>query len=529
LQGDSLRTTDGPLEAVVDMLRLAVRSVWKRRWMVAGIATLLAALLAVAIPFVPNRYEAAARVYVDTQTVLKPLMSGLAFQADVDQQVRMLARTLITRPNVERLLETSGLGLEAADDGRADKAVDRLMKDIRIIFTGSENLFEIQYRGIDRERALRLVEATVNLFVKTGAGSKKQDSQEAGRFIEQQIQSYEVKLTEAENRLKDFKVRNFGITGVSNQDYFSRVSVLSEEVGRLRVELGAAERRRETFQRELANEEPLLLAEAAPPSPAVAEVETRLNAQRKQLDELLHRFTEQHPDVISARRIIGELEADAAQRRRAEAERVGKQGNVRQAATSPIYQRLRVSLADAEAAAAALRGQLAMKQAALDQARSVANRAPQVEAELAQLNRDYDIVRKTYEQMVARREAATLGSKLDESSQLAEFRMVEPPKVSQKPIFPSQFHLALMAMVGSIAVGVAAAVAIEYMRPTVQDVKSLRRVTDRPVLGKISTVASPANVLSSRHEAVRFGIAACALLAAQATWTFWIATRLVDA
>ncbi len=525
MQGDPLRT-DGLVETVVDTLRLAGRSVWTRRWMVAGIATLLAVLSAAAIPFVPNRYEAAARVYVDTQTVLKPLMSGLAFQADVDQQVRMLARTLISRPNVERLLETSGLGLEAADDGRADKAVDRLMKDIKVIFAGSENLFEIQYRGVDRERALRVVEATVNLFVKTGAGSKKQDSQEAGRFIEQQIQTYEVKLTEAENRLKDFKVRNFGVTGVSNQDYFARVSLLSEEVGRLRVELNSAERRRESFQRELANEEPLLPSEAAPPSPAVAEVETRLNAQRKQLDELLHRFTDQHPDVISARRIIKELEADAAQRRRAEADRVATQGRVRTAATSPIYQRLRVSLAEAEAAAAALRGQLAMKQAALEQARSVANRAPQAEAELAQLNRDYDIVRKTYEQMVARREAATLGSKLDESSQLAEFRMVEPPKVSLKPIFPSQFHLALLAMFGSLVVGVGVAVAIEYLRPTVPNLKSLRRMTNRPVLGKVSFAVSPERAQRLRRDAVMFSFAVCALLIAQGAWTFWIATRL---
>ena len=71
------------------------------------------------------------------------------------------------------------------------------------------------------------------------------------------------------------------------------------------------------------------------------------------------------------------------------------------------------------------------------------------------------------------------------------------------------------------------AVAIEYLRATVPDVKSLRRVTDRPVLGKVSIVVSPAHVLSSRHAAVRFCIAACALLAAQTAWTFWIATRLV--
>ena len=98
----------------------------------------------------------------------------------------------------------------------------------------------------------------MGLFVTSGTLSKQRDSQDASKFIDEQIKANETKLTEAENRLKDFKLRNFGVSGTGNQDYFARISALSDEVSRLRIALSAAEDSREAIKRELAREEPLL-------------------------------------------------------------------------------------------------------------------------------------------------------------------------------------------------------------------------------------------------------------------------------
>src|SRR5207245_8378229 len=97
----------------------------------------------------------------------------------------------------------------------------------------------------------------------------------------------------------------------------------------------------------------------------VLDVEARLDAQRKQLDELLRRYTEVHPDVISARRIISQLEADAGDRREVAGRSPSKPAKARKAATSPVYQKLRISLAEAEAQVASLRSQLGTQKAQL--------------------------------------------------------------------------------------------------------------------------------------------------------------------
>lgn len=515
------------VEGFVVKAKGVARIASRRRWLALGVAAGVAVACGVGITAVPERYEASARVYVDTQTVLKPLMAGLTYQPDIDQQVRMLASTLVSRPNVERLVRIPELQLDVPGAGARESLISRLMMQIKVVPAGPGNLYEISYRGASPERAQRLVQATVDMFANAGAGDKKRDSQDAGRFIEDQISAYESKLVEAENRLKDFKIRNFGVSGVSNQDYFSRVSALTEQVSKLRVELGAAEQSRDAYRRELATEEPQLPVEpvAKVSGPAVLEVETRLEAQKKILDELLRRYTESHPDVTSSRRVIGQLEAEVSERKEAEERALAKLGKASKAATSPVYQKLRISLAETEAQVASLRSQLVAQQGRLDQVRSVAGRLPQVEAELVQLNRDYDIIRKNYDLMVSRRESASLGVKLDESSQLAEFRVVEPPRVSSSPVFPRRLHLALMAVVASLAAGIAVVLVADQMRPTFDDVKSLREFSGRAFVATVSMLLTPQGERRRRMSMVRYAAVFGVVMALQATWVAWIALK----
>jgi uncharacterized protein involved in exopolysaccharide biosynthesis len=152
---------------------------------------------------------------------------------------------------------------------------------------------------------------------------------------------------------------------------------------------------------------------------------------------------------------------------------------------------------------------------------------PQVEAELAQLNRDYDIIRKNYDLMVARRESASLGVKLDESAQLAEFRVIEPPRVSPSPIFPSRLHLALIAVVASMALGLAAALASEFMSPTIDEATALRLFSGRPVLGTVSKLVTPQDRRAQRMSLLLFAAAVASLMALQALWVASMAAKVL--
>lgn len=505
-----------------DALRIGLiraNGAWRYRWVGVGVAWVIALISVAALHFFKDRYEASAKVHVNTQTVLKPLMAQLAVQPDIDQQVRMLARTLISRPRIEHLIDNLDFA-EKTDGPRVrERIVNDLVTAIKLEGSTTGNLYTISYRDRDPVRARRLVETLVNLFVESSAVSKRRDSERAREFIDQQIADNEHKLTEAESRLKDFKLKNFGVSGATNQDFFSRMATISDEVNRLRLELNAAEQARDALRRELSSEAPQLPVEAlqarAPVGPS--ELETRLDAQRRILDDLLRRFTDDHPDVLAARRNIAQIEKQ--RKEEAEAAKAGARG---MAPTNPVFQQLRVQLAQSEAQVASLRSQLGVQQGRLDQVRAQASKMPQVEAELAQLNRDYDVIRRNYQQLVERREAASLGIKLDDSAQLADFRIIEPAMVAPKPVFPSKTVLALAAVVASIAAGVAAAFAMSMFFPAVFDEKQLQVVSKRPVIGSVSIVRDEVGRRAFRWEMVQFGGATALLMLGGAAWLVWV-------
>ncbi len=515
------------MDQILEQLIAILRGMWQRRWIGVAVAWVVAIAAVVALIRMPERYEAIARVYVDTQSVLKPLMSGLAVQPDVNQQIAMLAQTLITRPNIENLIRAADLTILVKNEQERDALVGRLIKEIKFSSSGRENLYIVAYRDTSKDRAQRVVQALVSMFVESGLGNKRRDSESARKFIDDQIKTYEAKLEEAENRLKEFKLRHLPFTtgGGTNQDFFARMTTLTEEVSKLSVELRAAEQSRDAFKRELAGEEPILLSEGQTAAASlVPELDGRADVLRKQLDELLRRYTDQHPDVVATRRQLDQIEeqrlVELAARRKAAA-----QSRTMSAATNPVFQRIKIALADAEASVAGLRARVGSAQSRLDQLKASAGRVPQIEAELVQLNRDYTVLRTNYDALVSRRESAAISEDVDATTRMANFRVIDPPNVSPQPVFPNRSLLAPLALLAALGAGAFACFGLAQLFPTIYDTRGLRQLAQRPVLGSVSMRVNDALLRKRRAANLAFGSAVGGLVAIYGAWIVWMTLR----
>jgi len=510
------------MEELIAQVASIVRGMWRFRWTGLVVAWVVGVLGAVVAFKVPDRYEAMARIFVDTQSILKPLMSGLAVQPNVDQQVTMLSRTLISRPNIEKLVRMADLDLKSESKAQQETLIENLMKTVEIKSTGRDNLYSLTYVEADKDKAKRVIQSMVSIFVESSLGASRKDTDSAKVFLDEQIKTYESKLEDAESRLKEFRLRNLDLQTGDGKDSASRLVEISQALETAKLQLREAEQAREAARKQLDLEKTgsstdvatQLLLQDGGATVATPEIDGRLEAQRRNLDGLLQRFTEQHPDVVSTRRLIGELEKQKA-REVAELKRVAMAQPAVAAAggASPAVQELARVMATSEIQVASLKARVSEFQARYAQARASSRTSPQIEAEAAQLNRDYAIVKKNYEDLVARRQSAVMSGDLDMASGVVDFRLIDPPRVSPRPVFPNRLLLLLAALVAALAAGLGTAFVASQIRPVFDDVQQLRAKVSLPLLGVVSMILSDDDKKREKSSRLRFYFGTGGLLA----------------
>jgi polysaccharide chain length determinant protein (PEP-CTERM system associated) len=522
------------MKELFDQLRGFVRALWAYRWWGLAGAVLVGIVGSGVVMTIPNQYEARARIFVDTQSVLKPLMSGLAVQPNLDEQIAMMGRTLINRPNVERVIRMADLDLKVRTPEEREALVDAVMKGI--VFQGSgrvgrtlTNIYSISYRSQNPETARKVVQALLTIFVESNLGNKRRDSEQARRFIDDQIKVYEQRLLDAENALKEFKLKHMNVMPSLAQDSVSRFNALQQELASARLELRQAENARDAIKRELAGEVPTFTSEQAVEAQRSipSELDQRIEAQRKRLDELRLRYTEQHPDVAGTQRVLQQLEAQRDAERRAAAKDGGTVSRTL-SQSNPVFQQLRMTLTNAETRVAELRVKVGDAEARLAQARTLAQTIPEVEAEFTQLNRDYDVNKKNYEMLLARREAAQLSGDMESSGNMADFRVIDPPRASAQPVAPNRPLLLLGVLLGSLGAGAAIALLRDQIRPTFFDLRGLREFTGMPMLGAVTLVSSDRASRRDRLSTVAFSGTALAYVGLFAVVVAWLWFRQMN-
>lgn len=508
------------MDLLVAQVLLVLRRMWKYRWpglLVAWIGGVVGAIITFTVP---NRYEASARIYVDTQSILKPLMSGLAVQPNVEQQVVMLSRTLISRPNVEKLVRMADLDLKNQTKAQQEALIETLTKELSIKSTARDNLYTLAYRDSDPETAKRVVQSLVSIFVESSLGASRKDTATATTFINEQIKNYEAKLEEAESRLKEFRLRNIQLTAGDGKDAASRLSELSTQLDRARLELREAENARDAAKAQMDSEKARgssgtvqsLMQESAQSS-ATPEIDARIETQKRNLDALLQRYTEQHPDIISARKLIKDLE-EQKRKEAAELQKAALNAPTTRGNASLLQQEMSRVLAMQEVQVAQLKARVKAYEGRYAEAVASMKTAPQLEAEAAQLNRDYAIHKKNYEDLVARRESASISGELDVASGVADFRLIDPPRVAPQPVAPNRLMLLAAAMAAAIGAGVFASFAASQLRPVFFDTNELRNKTELPVLGVVSRMVSEEDLRREKRDKLRFWIGSAVLVLA---------------
>ncbi len=475
------------LEEIIDYLK----GIWiKRRYIIIS-TWLICPIGWYFVAAMPNIYESEARVYVDTQSLLRPLLRGLTVETNPNTQIRLMVKTLLSRPNLERISRMTDLDVQANNTEEYDVLIDGLKNNIVISSAGRENIYTLSIEHENAEMAKNIVQSALTVFIENTLGETRSDSDSAQKFLNVQITDYENRLSASESRLTDFKQKYSGILPEQSGGFYNKLSSTKEKLKSIELELlenitklkSAKEQLVQSLANNTSGENKIKSDNSIQTT-----FDQRIADLEAQLDSLKLRYTDKHPDVIEVSRSLQHL----TMQRSTEIEKFisssSKDGisSYSSLNKSPVLQEVQIQVNQLENLIASLTVRSNDYQQRVQNLESKIHTLPEIEAELVALNRGYEITKAKYEDLLSRKETAQLAQQADETTDKIQFRVIDPPRAAAQPSGPARFvFFGIIAFVG-VGVGVGLSLLMSQVAPIATSTAQLSKATGVPVFGVVS-------------------------------------------
>lgn len=415
---------------LLELIKLGIRQLYLFKKTSAILFLIgLVAVLVVGLVY-PKKYTSSATLKLEDEGVIRPLMESRAAIAGPADWVKNATETVFVYSVLEGIVKEvdwGGMNLES------DDVMENLVMKIRantVISNAGQSFLKFSYTDNDRKRAFEVTQSLADSFIMQMLKEKRRNSNEAFDFISTQVETYKKNLTVSEEKLKAFKQDN--VEG-SISTTVQRINDIEQQLETANIELAENNFRLESLKKQLVGER----AVREVSSEALA-LKTRINNLTRELDQMKLVYHDQYPDVIALKERIDELQIKlnkmdpgAINAMNAESEQQGAQGKA-------LYSEIRSQISAIESNTAAINIRKSKLETILAEQKEKSEKQHEVEAELAELTRDYTVNRNIYQDLLMRRENARVSMNIELENKGASFRVVQPAKIplqAQTPPF----------------------------------------------------------------------------------------------
>lgn len=481
-----------------------LRGIWKNRWIAILVAWPIMLGGVLIVDQIQDRYSAETKVYIDSSSILKPLLKGLTVDTNFNATVQLMVRKLLSRPNLERAIRLMDMDLDTSTPTEFEELIEEVRDRVEITVKGRTNVYTISYSDVDRQRAQRMVQTLLDIFIEDTLGKSVNESDSAINFLDKQIEKYELLLQEAETRLEEFKRKNIGMMPKDGANHYAQLHKVTTELENIEIAYGEAFNRRLQLIERLGEFTEDTINQPAPGS----NYDQKILDQEARLDDLLLLYTDVHPDVINAKVILVTFK-----KRREDEMANAKPAEQTKLSENIVHQDIQILLTETEANLSSLesrRNSFQKKKIELDKLVGI---VPRIEADLQRLNRDYSVHRENYTELVSRRERAIISEDVESGTDQVKFRIIEPPFVPLKPNFPNRLLFDLGALVFALGTGYGLSLLISLFQPVYYNPTDLRKFSGYTILGSIQKYDTPEVLSRRRRNLFLFSLANLSLIA----------------
>ncbi len=462
----------------------------------------------------PKLYRSTTTILIVPQPVPENYVRSTV-TLGVEDRLPTIGQQVTSRTRLRNVMSTLGLFRKEQETRSQDDVVEDMKDRIEIEVAQDRRrdqrvpyaeVFSISFMYEDPKLAMLTAAKLASTFIDENLKSRERQAVETSALLESQLRGTKAKLETEEEKLKQYKLQYLGALPQELQTNMNTLTRLQQQFGTNATEISATESKKVLLQSQLALIEkgPQAIihddgsTEVDTSQEAAQALATQLALKRSELAQISAKYTERHPDVMRIRREVEELErklADAPMS--AQASNGRKKGAPTSRTYLPLagkereeFRRLKQQIAAAEAETATLREERAniQKQIAIFQAK--VDQAPRREQELVSLTRDYENLRKTYDDLLKKKMDAEMSQALEMRQQGEQFQILDPANLPEKPFKPDRNKVFAIALVAASILGFGGALGLEKIDLTLRGVTDFKHFFDVPVLACIPILDS---------------------------------------
>lgn len=458
------------------------------RWKAFVIASILLSLpigLGVYLK-TPKIYQATSLLSYQQQKVSPNKMSP-DLEAAIRDVVSTLTQIVTSRTNLENAITTLDLYTLARKRLPMEDVVDLMRKDIEIEPSKQGDIFQITFSGSEPEKVVKVTNSLAAKFIEENLKYREERASETSSYTSDELEMAKTVMDQKEATMRDYKLKHYNELSEQRLTNVSRLIALQEQYQGKQESIQEQERTMVLIQDQIANRRKLMTSDVALPldgradKPA-SEVDAathlstadKLLQLRGILQNLRIKYTENHPDVKRAKKLIAKLENDLAHGEGDEGQ--PKQvGEVKQNTSDQVILQLETQLKNITLNIQNIIEEKEQLKKAISQYEQWVNAAPVREAEWSALTREYGELKRHYDFLVSSDLQAKSMLNLEKRQKGSQFKIVDPARFPGKPIKPDFAKILGLALLVGLGLGFGVPLARDFLDSSFRDVNELEK------------------------------------------------------
>jgi polysaccharide chain length determinant protein (PEP-CTERM system associated) len=497
------------------------RLILRRKWLIAFVALGVALSTTMVTYFLPNMYKGTTTILVDSQRVPENYIKSTVTTSVVDR-LATLQEQILSATRLSQVINEMNLYRDLRAKKPQEEIIKRMRGDIEVKVlnlaksdnSNSMGAFTISFSSRNPAEAARVTNRLASLFIEDNIKAREQQVLGTTSFLDRELEDAKKDLDAQEQKIRDLKTQYASELPESEGVHVQAINSLQLQMRADMDAVNQAQQEKLLIQAQMAELPGVVNLDSAVP-PEVVALQALLQQEQGQLDELRQRYGPVFPDVVKKSIEIQELETKIAAAEKSYSQ--GKKSRAKTAPAAPKNPVLASEIAKLDQDVQKDKSHMNDIQQLIAFHQSKLERIPVFQQQMDALMRNYTVARDQYMHLLNLKFNADMSADLEARQKGERFEILDPAQVPVMPASPNRPLINLAGFVVGIVIGLAVAVGLELIDPTVKTEREIVAELGSTIFGEIPWLPTK---LAKRRQLSRAAFAAMATVALFGAYSF---------